>query len=166
MYYRGHRKTKTFDLSQGITLSLPPTKNLCLFIYFFHYMCNKVLHLLWACHTLKTKKKTQLEKKFETCEIFLPLLLVFFIWVAVFVCLFLLGYAEKVSTYLSCGVGFRGEWKQVILCQAFDMWHKSRKTIVNECRVFRSVGFPFHPKIAWIGSEKLFQLVRMLKIRQ
>lgn len=23
----------------------------CLFIYFFHYMCNKVLHSLWACLT-------------------------------------------------------------------------------------------------------------------
>lgn len=30
-------------------------KLLRLFIYFFffRYMCNKVLHLLWACHTLK-----------------------------------------------------------------------------------------------------------------
>jgi len=106
-------------------------------------MCNKVLHLLWACHTLKTKK-TQLEKIRNMWNFSTPV--GFFIWVAVFVCLFLLGYAEKVSTYLSCGVGFRGEWKQVILCQAFDMWHKSRKTIVNECRVFCECGVRISPE--------------------
>jgi len=34
MYYRGHRKTKTFDLSQGITLSLPPKKIVFIYLFF------------------------------------------------------------------------------------------------------------------------------------
>lgn len=49
------RLTRTFDLSWGSTSTLAQKKLLRLFIYFFffRYMCNKVLHLLWACHTLK-----------------------------------------------------------------------------------------------------------------